>query len=46
MITIDTRAPRAIPARSGTSIPPQAATRPGTGLSPAEIRQIILEILG
>jgi len=45
-MTIEARAPRAIPARSGIPIPAQAATRPGIGLSPAEIRQIVLDILG
>ena len=38
--------PRGLPARSGTIALPAGAPRPGTGLSLAEIRQIVLDILG
>ena len=44
-MNIETRAPRAVPARSGASTPAIAA-RPTSGLSPAEIRKIVLDILG
>lgn len=40
------RAPRTIPARHGAIAPAVAVPASRTGLSPAEIRQIILEILG
>lgn len=43
---IGTHGPRTDPARSGTTTPATDAPRPGTGLSPAEIRRIILDILG
>ncbi|WP_268957135.1 hypothetical protein [Sabulicella rubraurantiaca] len=39
-------APRGLPAHSGTSPAAPTVLRPGTGLSPAEIRQIVLDILG
>ncbi|WP_269769568.1 hypothetical protein [Neoroseomonas rubea] len=44
-MTITTQSPRATPAR-GTATPASKSPRPGTGLSPAEIRQIVLDILG
>lgn len=39
-------APRGLPARSASTAPASDAPRPGTGLSIAEIRQIVLDILG
>jgi hypothetical protein len=44
-MTISTHSPRAVPAR-GTATPAPKTPRPGTGLSAAEIRQIVLDILG
>ncbi|WP_280845314.1 hypothetical protein [Roseomonas nitratireducens] len=44
-MTITITSPRATPAR-GASIPAPKSPRPGTGLSAAEIRQIVLDILG
>jgi hypothetical protein len=37
---------RIAPARIAAKAPPTKAPRPATGLSPAEIRQIVLDILG
>ncbi len=45
-MTIQNRSPRTISARSSTAAT-TAMTRPlGTSLTPAEIRQIVLDILG
>ncbi|WP_268957077.1 hypothetical protein [Sabulicella rubraurantiaca] len=41
-----TYVPRGLPAHSGTTTTPSATPRPGTALSAAEIRQIVLDILG
>lgn len=45
-MTIIPNAPRGLPARSAATAPAPDAPRPGTGLSTAEIRQIVLDILG
>lgn len=37
---------RSLPARSGTTLTASGVQRPGTGLSAAEIRKIVLDILG
>jgi len=42
----DPRGARAAPARTIAKAPASTAPRPTTGLSPAEIRQIVLDILG
>jgi hypothetical protein len=38
--------PRAVPARDAAGSAATPAPRPGVGLSPAEIRRIVLDILG
>jgi hypothetical protein len=40
------RGARPAPARTSAKAPASTAPRPTTGLSPAEIRQIVLDILG
>ena len=40
------RGARAAPARTTAKAPASTAPRPTTGLSPAEIRQIVLDLLG
>lgn len=45
-MTTDTSRRRDAPARIAAKAPPPKAPRPATGLSPAEIRQIVLDILG
>lgn len=45
-MTITLHAPRANPAGGGTTAQASSAPRPATGLSAAEIRRIVLDILG
>ena len=45
-MSINTRIPRGLPARSGAIALTSEMERPGTGLSLAEIRKIVLDILG
>jgi hypothetical protein len=42
----ETRSRRDAPGRDPAKAPASVAPRPSTGLSPAEIRQIVLDILG
>jgi hypothetical protein len=45
-MTMTDQTPRSLPARRSSPTATNAPPRPGTGLSAAEIRQIVLDILG